>query len=118
MVAPNLVSTTSVTGKTHAEWVLTSPTAIVTNPSSSGSSYRINSLFVTNLGVQDALCTADLYRAGVSYKLAFQIPIAVGSSTVIMGKDTSIYLEEGDSLRLVSDSAGVLQFLVSYEIMS
>lgn len=118
MAAPNLVSSTSVIGKTHAEWVLTSATSILTNPSSSNSVYRINSLFVTNLGLQDALCTADLYRSSVSYKLAYDIPISVRSSVVIIAKDSSIYLEEGDAIRLFSNLPGALQFVISYEIMS
>lgn len=118
MAAPNLVASTSVIGKTHAEWVLTTATAILTNPAASNSVYRINSLFVTNLGSQDALCTADLYRSSVSYKLAYNIPIHVKSSVVLIAKDSSIYLEEGDALRLISNLPGVLQFVISYEIMS
>lgn len=118
MASPNLVSSTSVIGKTHAEWVLTTASPILTNPGASNSVYRINSLFVTNLGVQDALCTVDLYRSSVSYKLAYEIPVNVKNSVVMIAKDSSIYLEEGDSLRLVSNLPGVLQFVISYEIMS
>lgn len=118
MAAPNLVSSTSVIGRTHAEWVLTSPSAIITNPSASNSAYRVNSLFVTNLGSNDALLTADLYRGGVSYKLAYEVPVAMKSSLVVIGKDTSIYLEEGDALRLLSNLPGTLQFVISYEVMS
>lgn len=118
MAAPNLVSATSVIGRTHAEWVTITPLAILTNPSASNSAYRINSLFVTNLGSSDALLTADLYRSGVSYKLAYEVPVSLKSSLVVIGKDTSIYLEEGDSLRLLCNSAGTLQFLISYEVMS
>ena len=118
MAAPNLVSSTSVIGRTHAEWVLTTATAILSNPALSNATYRINSLFVTNLGNTDALLTADLYRNSVSYKLAYEIPVSVRSSLVVIGKDTSVYLEEGDALRLVSNLAGLLQFVISYEVMS
>jgi hypothetical protein len=118
MAIPNLISSTSVIGKTHAEWVLTSPSAILTNPSVSNSTYKINSLFVTNLNSNDALLTVDLYRNSVSYKLAYQVPVATKSSLVVIGKDTSIYLEEGDELRLLSNLPGALQFVISYEIMS
>ena len=118
MAAPNLVSSTSVIGRTHAEWVQTTASAILTNPSASNSVLRINSLFVTNLGSSDALLTADLYRASVSYKLAYEVPVSVKSSMVVIGKDTSIYLEEGDILRLLSNLPGTLQFVISYEVMS
>jgi hypothetical protein len=46
------------------------------------------------------------------------VPVNPGSPLVVIGKDTSIYLEEGDSLRLVASQAGTVQYCLSYEVMS
>lgn len=118
MAAPNLITTTSIIGKTQAEWVPTTLTAILTNPANSSQAYRINVLFVTNLGLTDDVVTVDLYRNSISYKLASEIPVPVGNSLVVIAKDTSIYLEEADRLRISAGQAGSLQYVVSYEIMS
>ena len=48
----------------------------------------------------------------------YNLSVPVGQSIVAIGKDTSIYLEEDDSLRLSASQAGVLQYVLSYEVMS
>jgi len=118
MAAPNLIATTSIIGKTHAESITAVATAALANAVSSNQVYRVNSLFVTNLGGGDATVTVDFYRGSVSYKLAVEVTVPLGSPIVIIGKDTGIYLEEGDSLRILASQAGLLQYLVSYEVMS
>ena len=118
MVAPNLITASSIVGKTKAEFVPATLTTILNNPANSSSAYRINVLYVTNIGISDSTVTVDLYRNSISYKIASVIPVPVGNSLVAIAKDTSIYLEENDSLRISASSAGVLQYLISYEIMS
>lgn len=118
MAAPNLITVSSIIGKTKAEWVPATLTTILNNPSNSSASYRINVLYVTNLGNSDGTVTIDLYRNSISYKIASIVPVPVGNSLVAIAKDTSIYLEENDSLRISASSAGILQYVLSYEIMS
>jgi hypothetical protein len=118
MAAPNLITTTSIIGKTKADFVPATLIAVLTNPVNSSQSYRINVLFITNLSASDSTTTIDIYRNSVSYKIGNAIPVPVGDSLVAIAKDTSIYLEEGDSLRLSAATAGVLQYVISYEIMS
>jgi hypothetical protein len=118
MAAPNLISTTSIIGKTAAEWVPDTLTAILSNPTNSSQAFRVNVLYVTNLGLTDDVVTVDIYRNSVSYKIASAIPVPVGNSLVVIAKDTSIYLEESDALRISSGQAGSLQYVLSYGIMS
>jgi len=118
MAAPNLITTTSIIGKTKADWVPNTLTAILTNSVNSSQSYRINVMYVTNLSASDSKVTIDIFRSSVSYKIGNAIPVPVGDSLVAIAKDTSIYLEEGDSLRVSATTAGVLQYVMSYEIMS
>lgn len=118
MAAPNLTTATTIIGKTKADWVPASLTAILTNPTNSSQAFRINVLYVTNLSSSDSVVTVDIYRNSVSYKIASAIPVPTQNSLVAIAKDTSIYLEEGDSLRVSAGSASTLQYVVSYEVMS
>jgi hypothetical protein len=118
MAAPNLIATTSIIGKTQAEWVPSTIAEVLLNPINSSQAIRINVLYITNLGISDATVTIDLYRNSTSFKIASGITVPVGNTMVAIAKDTSVYLEEGDSLRISASQAGVLQYVVSYEIMS
>lgn len=118
MAAPNLISATSIIGKTHAEWVTTSPLVVITNTANSSEVHRINVLYVTNMGQADATVTIDLFRGGVSYKVVYNLPVPLNNSVVAIAKDSSVYVEEGDSIRISASLAGALQYLVSYEVMS
>lgn len=118
MAAPNLTTATSIIGKTKADWVPSTLTAILTNTVNSSQAFRVNVLYVTNLGASDTTVTVDIFRNSVSYKIASTIPVPTQNSLVVIAKDTSIYLEEGDSLRVSAASAGTLQYVISYEVMS
>lgn len=118
MAAPNLISSSNIIGKTQAEFATTVPTAMVSNSINSNQVLRINSLFVTNVGGGNTTVTVDFYRGSVSYKLAVDLVVPLGSPIVIIGKDTGIYVEEGDSLRISASQNGILQYLLSYEVMS
>ena len=118
MAAPNLTTATSIIGKTKASWVPNTLTAILTNTANSSQAFRINVLYVTNLSSADSVVTVDIYRNSVSYKIANIIPVPTQNTLVVIAKDTSIYLEEGDSLRISAGAASALQYVVSYEIMS
>lgn len=118
MAAVNLISATSIIGKTQAEWVTNTANVVLTNALNSSEVYRLNVLYVTNMGAADAAVTIDLFRGGVSYKIVYNLSVPIGNSTVAIAKDSSIYLEEGDSLRISANQAGLLQYVVSYEIMS
>lgn len=118
MAAPNLITLSTVTGKTRADWCTTSLVSILDNPSASGQAIRINSIFISNAGAADAGVSLNFLRSGISFYITLNNVIAVGSSTVLMGKDTGIYLEEGDSLRISATASNTLQYVISYELMS
>lgn len=118
MAAPNLIGITSVVGKTQADWCPNTLTSILANAINTSEVLRINSLFVTNVGNSDAAVSVNFQRSGLSYYITFNNIIPVGTTTVIMGKDNGIYLEEGDALRIAASSASTLQYVISYEVIS
>jgi len=119
MAAPNLTNITTITGKTATQSIGTSASAIVTNSAASGKVYKINSLVVANIdGSNAADITADLYRSSTAYKMTSTIAVPANSTLVIITKETGIYLEEGDSLRLTASATGDLTAICSYEEIS
>jgi hypothetical protein len=120
MTAPNLYNITTVTGKTAAFQVTTARATMLTNPVDSGLSIKINTLFVTNVSSSDAsgTFTVDFYRNAVSTKIANKTVVEPGNTVVVMAKDTSIYLEEGDSLGIIGTTNNTMHALLTYEIVA
>lgn len=119
MAAPNIVGVSTIIGHTDVQSVGTSATAIVTNTAASGKVFKINSLIVSNIdGTAAADITVDLFRSSVAYRLASTVTVPADATLVVLSKDTSIYLEEGDALRLTASAAGDLQAVCSYEEIS
>lgn len=120
MAAPNLLTSTSVTGNVAGQAITTSATAIVSNASSSGKLYKINSLYVSNINATtSADVTVDVYKNGTTaYRLAYLITIPIKSTLNVVAKDITIYLEENDSLRLTASANTCLEGVCSYEVIS
>lgn len=119
MANPNIVNVTSIYGKTAVQAVTTSATAIVENTAASGKIIKINSLTVANVdGTNAADITVDIFRSSTAYRLANTITVPADASLVVISKDTSIYLEEGDSLRCTASAASDLEAVCSYEEIS
>lgn len=119
MANPNIVNVTDIRGKTAVQAVGATAAVIVQNTAASGKVLKINSLLVSNIdGTNTCDITAQVVRSATSYALASTITIPADATLVIISKDTSIYLEEGDSITLLASAAGDLQAICSYEEIS
>jgi hypothetical protein len=119
MANPNIVNISQMLGKTAVQSIGTSATAIVTNTGGSNKVLKVNSLIVSNIDVTNTCdLTAYVVRSATSYALASTITIPSDATLVVISKDTTIYLEEGDSITLLASAAGDLQAICSYEEIS
>ena len=116
MTAPNVVNVATITGKTAVQAVGTSATAIITNAAASATVLKVNALYVSNVSGSAATITADVYRSSTAYRFAYTINVPVGQTLDILSK--SVYLEEGDTLRLTAGTASALEAVASYEIIA
>lgn len=117
MAAPNVVGVTTITGKTDvAAAVGTSATAVVQNAAASGQVYKVNTLFCSNLLGAPVTVTVDILRSAVAYTITKDISIPAGATLDVLAK--SIYLEEGDDLRVTAGTASGLDVVASYEVIS
>jgi hypothetical protein len=120
MAAPNLLTSTSITGKTAGQAITTAATAIVTNAASSGKLLKINALYISNVnGTASADVTVDVYKGGATaYRLSYLITVPAKSTINVIAKDMQVYLEENDSLRLTASINSYLEGVCSYEDIS
>lgn len=119
MAAPNIAALTTITGKTAVQAVSNSATAIVTNSAASGKVLKVNALYVANIHSTNAgAITVDVYRSSTAYRIANAISVPLNAVYMAIQKDSPIYLEEGDSLRLTAAAASTLEAVCSYEDLS
>lgn len=117
MAAPNIVSVSTITGKTAVQSVGTSATAIVTNSAASGKVFKVNALYLANVdGTNNQTVNVDLYRSSTAYHLAKTVVVPADATLDVLSKP--IYLEEGDSLRLTAGATSDIQAICSYEEIS
>ena len=117
MAAPNIVNVVTITGKTAVQAITTSATAIVTNAADSGKVFKVNALYVSNVdGSNNADVNVDIFRSSTAYHVAKTVSVPADATLDIISK--SIYLEEGDSLRLTANANSDLEAVCSYEEIS
>ena len=117
MAAPNIVGVTTITGKTAVQAVTTSATAIVTNSAASGKVFKVNALYISNVdGTNNADVNVDIFRSSTAYHVAKTVSVPADATLDVISK--SIYLEEGDTLRLTASANSDLEAVCSYEEIS
>ena len=117
MTAPNIVNVTTITGRTSAKAVGTTPTTVVSNSASSGMVLKVNAVYASNVdGVNNADITLDIYRDSTAYHITKTVVVPADSTLDILSK--AIYLEEGDMLRATANATGDIQVVCSYEEIS
>ena len=119
MAAPNILSASIITGKQYgAALDTTTTTSLVANAASSDDLYKINSIIVSNIdgssGVDVSIKWYDS-SASASWHLCKTVSVPADSTLVVLGKDSPIYLEEGDRIRGLASAASDAQVTVSYE---
>lgn len=118
MTAPNLLAITQITGKTTPFSIESLSTTALANAVGSGQVVKINSLFICNIdGVNAADINVKLKRALLEWPLASTVSVSADNTLIVIGKETPIYLEEGDSIVCSASSSGVLSGIISYEVI-
>jgi hypothetical protein len=124
MAAPNLVSPTTITGKSvTVDLTSTSATSILSNAASSGKVLKVNSLYVANVdGTSAAEITINYYSAaalgGTATQICSTVAVPADATLVVVDKDAYIYLEENTSLGATAGTANDLKVFCSYEDIS
>ena len=116
MAAPNLLTSTTVTGKT-ALTALTTVTANVISVST-GTVSKLNDIILTNYTGSNITCNVMINRSSTQYYVGGNVSVPLYSTLVLLGKDSSVYLEEGDVLQVNVSANASVSMAASYELMS
>lgn len=123
MAAPNIVNVSSIVGiTTFVANISTGWSVIISNPSSSNSVYKVNTLLASNTTGTSANITVEYFSqaagAGTSVSIGTTISVPAGSTLALIGKDTPIYIEEDRSIAAQAGTANSIDILASYETIS
>ena len=133
MAAPNLVSPTTINGKTVTTSVTTAATAteILSNAASSGKVLKVNALYIANADGTTALeVTVNFYTGafsggsptGTAFPITSTVSVPADATLVVIDKDAYVYLEENRSLGIIVGAGGFnsgdIQVVCSYEDIS
>jgi hypothetical protein len=120
MASPNIILANTIIGKT----TLVAPTStlsnVLVNSAGSGLSMKLNSVTYANGNANNVPLWCSISRGGVEYYLGNSITVPCYYSLVVVAKDTSIYLEEGDALKcnIGTTGVGTTSVTISYEVIS
>ena len=123
MAAPNIISATTINGKTTgANLTSTSATTVLNNASGSGKCLKVNVLNVANYGASAAGVTVGYYNAanigGTLFQLVGNVTVPGYSTLNVIDKTSQYYLEENSSLGAIASTANTLCVTCSYEDIS
>jgi hypothetical protein len=123
MAAPNIISATTINGKTTgANLTTTSATTVLNNASGSGKCLKVNTLNVANYGASAANVTVGYYNAanvgGTLFQLVGNVSVPSNSTLNVIDKTSQYYLEENSSLGATAGTANTLCVTCSYEDIS
>ena len=123
MAAPNLISATTINGKTTgANLTTTSATTVLNNPSSSGKCLKINTVNACNYGANNANVTIGYYTGanigGIQFQIVAGVVVPANTTLNIIDKTSQYYLEENTSLGALSGTANTVIVTCSYEDIS
>lgn len=124
MAAPNIISVSTITGKTtYVTPANTNATVLLANSAGSNKVFKVNMITVANVdGTNNADGTVAINTAaagtGTSYPIMSTITVPADATVIVIDRSTSFYLEEDKSILVTSNSANDLTFVVSYEEIS
>jgi hypothetical protein len=119
MTAPNLLNTTTVTAKSVGSNVTTVTANVVNNGSGSNTLVKVNFLNLSNITGTAASSNVFLAKSGgISYPILSNVSIPGAALLVAWGKDTAVYLEEGDAITANASANSTVVITSSYEIIS
>ena len=119
MATPNLINVDTITPKVAVGAVTTSRADIVDVTAEYCA--KINSLIIANIdGTNAADVTVEVRTDnGSSYfAIAKTISVPADATLVVIDKNSSIYLEEGDNIEAGAGAASDLTITISYEELS
>lgn len=124
MANPNLASASNVyVANAMVRLTSTSATQIVTNASSSGKAFLLDSLIVSNVdGTNACDVTVDMFasatNSGTATKIAHTITVPADATLIVISKENPVALKEDQSIYATASAADDLHVVASWKELS
>ena len=121
MAAPNLVNVSTITAKSvQADLGTTLTTEILANASSSNKVFKVNNIIVANIDGSSAVdvSVAITKSGGSPIMIASTVSVPADATLVVVDKNTSLYLEEGDNIEAGASATSDATITINYEELS
>lgn len=118
MANPNIANVVSILGKTAVSALTTITSNVITNATNSNTVIKLENISISNYSNTTVSANVTVNRGGLSYYLAGSLSVPLGTTLVVLARDTSMYLEEGDVLQANCSTNNTLSLVSSYEIIS
>lgn len=117
MANPNIVNVTTITGKTALIQLTTGMSNVITNNTGSNTVDKLNNVILTNYSGVTVSANVVINRSSSNYYIGGNVTIPANSTLVLLGKDTALYIEEGDVLQANASAISSVSMSASYEII-
>ena len=121
MAAPNVVNVALINANSNTQILsTTSEIALLSNPSSSGKVYKVNTILVANQEVNANAVNVSVNvwsqaaLAGTGFPIAKAISIPGNASLIVIDKSTAFYLQENQSVGIKAGTANGVSVLCSW----
>ena len=121
MSAPNLANISTITAKSvQAALTTTLTTEILANASSSNKVFKVNNIIIANIDGSSAvdISVAITKSGGSPIMIASTVSVPADATLVVVDKNTSLYLEEGDNIEAGASAASDATITINYEELS
>ena len=119
MANPNLVNVTSITGES-IQAALTTTLTTELLAAASDTLVKVNSIIIANIDGSSAVnVSVFITKSGGSpVAIASTIAVPADATLVLIDKNTTLYLEEGDNLEAGASANSDATITVNYEILN
>lgn len=115
----NVANTITITAKTAYANVTTVSANVISNASGSNQIYKINNIMLCNYTSTAVSANVVVNRSTTgNFYVINTLSIPSNSLLSVLGKDTQIYLEEGDTLQTYSSVNSAIHLITGYELLS
>jgi hypothetical protein len=120
MANPNIVNVTSIYGKTTGGLATTVGSSL--SPAAANEVAKVNTLYVANVGASaqtiDVMIIESINGVDSQYQIAYGISVPANSTLTVIDKNSAVYVDENQTLNLLSSDDTSLQYTVSYEVIA
>ena len=116
MAAPNILSATSIYGKS-AGFDLGTTTTTTLLTCASNKLYKIKSIIASNNDGTNAVDVTVNFNDGTRWTTASTVSVPADSTLVILDQNSPIYLEEGFTIEGGASATNDCDLIIAYEIL-